>query len=260
MVVDLGMRGARLFDERRRAEDDAELARNAPARQGPATALTGHAWPCPRVPVGGSPVRDLRGRVCVDARRVRAARSVYRNMGRVGARSEHDEIKEVSELGRIAACHGASLERRALRLLRDPDEARDLVQETYARALERTPPWLSERHALGWLRQVLHNLALDRLRLRRRRPHVDLQQIPELTAPPLEPLAAPCVEHEQLCACAARLTPALRDVYRLHDLEGVSYREIGARLQIPLNTVGTRLRRARRKLRELLLAAQPSAT
>jgi RNA polymerase sigma-70 factor, ECF subfamily len=49
-------------------------------------------------------------------------------------------------------------------------------------------------------------------------------------------------------------------VYRLHALEGRSYEEVSARLRIPKATVGTRLIRARRKLRDLLMppaAAMP---
>ena len=49
----------------------------------------------------------------------------------------------------------------------------------------------------------------------------------------------------------AKLDPEFRDIYRLHALEGRSYAEIAAQLDLPQNTVGTRLLRARKKLREL---------
>jgi RNA polymerase sigma-70 factor (ECF subfamily) len=57
-----------------------------------------------------------------------------------------------------------------------------------------------------------------------------------------------------------RATWDFREVYRLHALEGRSYEEVAARLRIPKATVSTRLIRARRKLRDLLMppaAAMP---
>ena len=50
-----------------------------------------------------------------------------------------------------------------------------------------------------------------------------------------------------------RLEPEFREVFVLHAFERRSYRDIAAALGIPQNTVGTRLLRARRKLRVLLV-------
>jgi len=57
-----------------------------------------------------------------------------------------------------------------------------------------------------------------------------------------------------------RLPEDFREVYRLHALEGRYYEEISAQLRIPKATVGTRLIRARRKLRDLLMPSTVEET
>ena len=55
------------------------------------------------------------------------------------------------------------------------------------------------------------------------------------------------------CPAVARLPEEFRSVYQMHAIDGRSYSEIALKLALPKNTVGTRLIRARRKLRDLLL-------
>ena len=86
------------------------------------------------------------------------------------------------DVGRLARCYGHELYRRALRILRESDDAWDLVQDTYARALECGPGDLSDPRALAWLSLVMRNLGFDRLRAQRRRPQADLSELPELEA------------------------------------------------------------------------------
>ena len=59
---------------------------------------------------------------------------------------------------------------------------------------------------------------------------------------------------EQLHAAIQQLEPEFKAVYVKHALEERSYQEIATDLGIPVNTVGTRLARARKKLRAALLA------
>ncbi|MFY0537107.1 RNA polymerase sigma factor [Nannocystis pusilla] len=104
---------------------------------------------------------------------------------------------------------------------------------------------------------MLHHLFLDRCRARVRGPtHASLDEV-ALPAP--EPAAEPAwaaLTRDDVVAAVERLEPDFRRVYQLHSLEGVPYQEIAARLGIPKATVGTRLARARRKLRDLLLPAR----
>jgi RNA polymerase sigma-70 factor, ECF subfamily len=58
----------------------------------------------------------------------------------------------------------------------------------------------------------------------------------------------------QLQNAVARLSPRLRQVFEMHEVHQLPYHDIALHLDIPINTVGTRLRRAREKLRQLLMA------
>ncbi len=105
----------------------------------------------------------------------------------------------------------------------------------------------------GWLITILHNLFIDRCRRARRAPTTSIPD--ELQAPP-EDVSVPAwanVTPDQLRAAMSELDDEFRRAYELHALEGRSYRQIADELGIPMNTVGTRLLRARRKLRLILL-------
>jgi RNA polymerase sigma-70 factor (ECF subfamily) len=65
------------------------------------------------------------------------------------------------------------------------------------------------------------------------------------------------ISPEQLGEALEKIPEEFRLVYQLHALEGRSYIEISERLGIPKATVGTRLIRARRRLKELLMPQAP---
>jgi RNA polymerase sigma-70 factor, ECF subfamily len=157
------------------------------------------------------------------------------------------------DVSRMARLYGAALYRRAVRLCGDPAEAWDTLQDVYERALRLGPAGMADAQALAWLHTVMRNLALDRMRARHRHPTVELERPDAVPSP--EDTQVPewsTLTLEEIRACVARLTEPLRRVYELHALEGLSYGEISERLQVPANTVGTRLMRARQKLREAL--------
>ncbi|HWM88239.1 MAG TPA: sigma-70 family RNA polymerase sigma factor, partial [Kofleriaceae bacterium] len=133
-------------------------------------------------------------------------------------------------------------------------DARDLVQDTFERALRAWERLPADSNVRGWLVTILHNLFIDRCRRARRAPTTTIPD--ELQAPPPEEVAPPAwadVTPEQLHAALAELDGEFRRAYELHALEGWSYRRIADELGVPVNTVGTRLLRARRKLRVILL-------
>jgi RNA polymerase sigma-70 factor (ECF subfamily) len=145
----------------------------------------------------------------------------------------------------------------ALRLCGRPDEADDLVQEAAERAL-RWARAVPGRNALRpWLRRVVHNLFIDGWRRRVREalePGGDPDALPAHAAEP-EPRWTE-IDPGALQAAVTALAPDFRAVYRLH-AEGRDYHAIARSLGLPINTVGTRLHRARKKLRALLDLPQP---
>jgi len=149
--------------------------------------------------------------------------------------------------------HQPMLAELALRLCGEPANAKDLVQDTFERALRAWDRLRPDSNIRGWLATILHRLFVDRCRRAVRVAAVDVDRL-EPRGP--EPAAAPPVwaslTPAQLRRAIARLDDEFRTVYRLHAIERKSYKHIAAQLGIPPATVGTRLLRARRKLKHLL--------
>ena len=140
----------------------------------------------------------------------------------------------------------------ATRLCRDPADARDLVQDTFERAVRAWNRLPADANVRAWLITILHRLFIDRCRRARRGP---VGTIPLEPAPVDEAPAEPVwtrITPAQLGRAIDALDDEFRRAYQLHAIERRSYKEIATTLGIPINTVGTRLLRARRKLRELL--------
>jgi RNA polymerase sigma-70 factor (ECF subfamily) len=166
-------------------------------------------------------------------------------------------IAEEAVLARALERHRPLLVQLALRLTRSRPEAEDLIQDAFERALrrpERLPPVDRLR---PWLVTVLHNLFVDQCRRRARRPEHRPLDSDRIAAPPIEkPPRWQTIDPAELEAAVDSLDERFREVYRLHALEGRSYAEIAARLELQPSTVGTRLARARAKLRAILSEAE----
>lgn len=144
----------------------------------------------------------------------------------------------------------------ATRIVRDAEEAEDLVHDAFLAIVERAHQYQPERGSVaGWLVTTVRNLALDRLRRRTRRDGItreDLrhepQQIPEDPASQLERAG----EASRVREALARLAPAQRETLEIAFYEGLSYPEIAAREGVPLGTVKSRAARALWALRAAL--------
>lgn len=151
--------------------------------------------------------------------------------------------------------HGRVIFSIALRLCGNACDARDLVQETFERALCHFDHFQEGMNGRAWLLTILRHLFINQCRVRaREQSHVPAEDLEErIPAPEDEPPSAwAAFSLDHLLAAVEKLPEEFRKVYQLHAFEGRSYEEIALRLRIPKATVGTRLIRARRKLRELL--------
>lgn len=177
-----------------------------------------------------------------DGRPLRSARSLLSLVGSMAV--------EASDFAAIAELHRAHLLRVAQRLSGNAEVAKDLVQETLLRALRRFEQFEPGTHAGVWLVTILTNLFYDYLKHQK----VERKAEPELVA--LEPatyeLTMTTVADADLYAAIAALEPELREVVELCYLQQIRYREAAAILNVPVGTIGTRLMRARDRLRELL--------
>jgi len=144
-------------------------------------------------------------------------------------------------------------------LSRDPSEIEDLVQDAYERALRSIDKIDPGGNPRGWMVTILHNLHIDRCRRRARmKPHVSYDDVP-LAAPEVsEAPAWSSITAEDVRRAAAQLPEELRITYTMFALEGRSYQEVSEALGIPKATVGTRISRARTRLKDLLTAKLPA--
>ena len=149
---------------------------------------------------------------------------------------------------------------RAMRLVRSPADAWDLVQDTFEHALRAYARLQPDSNVRVWLLTIMHHLFIDRCRRRAREPGVAMIEEHEIPSP--EPNTVPAwalVSEEQVAAAVADLESPFREVYKLRLIDKCSYDEIAEKLLIPRSTVGTRLMRARQKLKQTLLSQQQAA-
>ncbi|MEM1382718.1 MAG: RNA polymerase sigma factor [Pseudomonadota bacterium] len=139
--------------------------------------------------------------------------------------------------------------RQAWRLLGDEAEAEDVAQEAMLRLWRQASEWRSgEARISTWLYRVVHNLCIDRLR--RKRPSVDVDDVPE-TADPTPSALERLATGEETRALAREimaLPDRQRDALVLRHFEGMGNPEIAARLECSVEAVESLLARARRQL------------
>jgi RNA polymerase sigma-70 factor (ECF subfamily) len=159
--------------------------------------------------------------------------------------------------------HDRYLYRVARSVLRDDDEAEDVVQQTYLQAFAHLVDFRGEASLRTWLTRIALNDALQRRR--RQRSTVELDQLDtarerirsdvvlsSLITPTPEQAAARSQVREILERAVDDLPPAFRTVLIMRDVEEVSVDETANILAIKPETVRTRLHRARRMLRDSL--------
>jgi len=143
----------------------------------------------------------------------------------------------------------------ARNLVRNSNEVEDLVQDVYERALRQLERIDLAANPRGWMITVLHNLHIDRCRQRARmRPHVSHEDLPLAMPEEREAPFWSAITADDVRRVADQLPRELREPYIMFALDGRSYIEVAEALGIPKATVGTRLSRARARLKELLTA------
>ncbi len=155
----------------------------------------------------------------------------------------------------LALEHLDAVYRMAMQLTRHPDDASDLVQETYLKALRVAERFEEQGGGIRpWLFKILHNVFYTRLARDKRQPRGvedltvadDSQPGPE-DATPAWDLASLDWEHvdDRIKQAIESLRPEYRTVLLLWGVEGLKYREIAEIEDVPIGTVMSRLHRAR---------------
>ena len=128
-------------------------------------------------------------------------------------------------------------------------DADDLTQHVFLTMFRKLDQFNGKSKLETWLYRLATNEALQHLRRNKRRSTAPLVAEPETSDP--DRIGA-SEEAELLETAMSRLEPELRAVLILKEQRGLSYQEIAESVGIPEGTVGSRLNRARKELREEL--------
>ncbi|MEM9406391.1 MAG: sigma-70 family RNA polymerase sigma factor [Acidobacteriota bacterium] len=157
-----------------------------------------------------------------------------------------------------------SLYNTAYRMARNPQDAEDLVQETYLKAYKYYDKFQEGTNFKAWLFKILKNTFINRYRKLQQQPIQNAfseiedafesqvsEEVGRIPSPEEEVLADVLDEHVQ--RALDELPEDYRMVIMLADIEGFAYKEIASILEIPVGTVMSRLYRGRRLLESVML-------
>lgn len=141
----------------------------------------------------------------------------------------------------------------------NPDEARDLVQETFLKSLRGFSSFREGTNFRAWMYRILRNTFLtSRTGLERRNTQQeDEEGFADLAVSTETPELALIrrADTELVQAAIAQLAPIFQEVILLADMEEMRYQEIAETLDVPIGTVMSRLARARKQVRAYIVTA-----
>jgi RNA polymerase sigma-70 factor, ECF subfamily len=137
----------------------------------------------------------------------------------------------------------------ALRVLGDPDDARDAAQDAFLSMLRKLSQFRGDSAFTTWLHRVTVNSCYDILRKRRRQPMLRLvgdedDPLPE-TGPPVADHADATVDSIDVARALLLIPEEYRVTLVLADIQDVPYEEIARVLDVPMGTVKSRVHRGR---------------
>jgi RNA polymerase sigma-70 factor (ECF subfamily) len=172
-----------------------------------------------------------------------------------------------AEFARLVETYSGVIYRLAMKMLNNPQDAEDILQETFIKAYRHLSNFDGRSSLSTWLYRIGTNEALMLLRKRKQ----NLVSIEDPTdgndgdqeQEPLQIMDWCCMPEEEMMSAEARLyldqavdrlPPSLKLVFLLRDIEGLSTAETAEVLNLSETAVKTRLSRGRLQLRELLTA------
>ena len=145
--------------------------------------------------------------------------------------------------------------RLALRICGNSHDAEEAAQEAFVAAWRGLPAFRGESRFSSWLYQLTSNAAIDLLRREKRhRGNVPIEEeILPLSGDTPQQNAENAELRRSLQTALMALTPEHREIFLLRQMQQLSYEEIGGMLGLESGTVKSRLNRAKKQLREILL-------
>lgn len=171
-----------------------------------------------------------------------------------------------ASFGRLVLRYQDRLFHVANRVVDNPDDALDVVQDTFVSAYQSLASFKGDAEFFTWLYRIAFNTAISAKRRKRPTISLDAGRVgssgksdetgidPEDRAADVAPDAAmERSEDERLLAAAiAKLSQEHRAVLLMKDIDGLKYEDIAEAMRVPIGTVRSRLHRARLELRNLL--------
>ena len=167
-----------------------------------------------------------------------------------------------AEFSRLVETYSGVIYRLGLKMLENPQDAEDVLQETFIKAYRGLKNFDGRSSLSTWLYRIAVNEALMHLR-KHKQTIVSIEQPADSqeSAEPLQIVDWCCLPEHELLSTEARqmldqsvnrLPESLRLVFLLREIEGLSTEETGQVLSLSETAVKTRLSRARLRLREML--------
>jgi RNA polymerase sigma-70 factor (ECF subfamily) len=173
-----------------------------------------------------------------------------------------DNVRE-TEFRNEALPHKSALYNYALKISGNPDDAQDLVQETYYKAYRHFDKFESGTNCKAWMFMILKNSFINDYRKSKREPFTfDYEAIQNFYENvKSDRTQSNNLDHEfykdllddELSEAINKLPNKMREVFLLCDLEGYTYEETAELVECPIGTVRSRLHRARHMLQETLM-------
>ena len=163
---------------------------------------------------------------------------------------ERAQAGDHSAFEALAEAAATRLDTAARLILRDPDRAKDAVQETLVQAWRDAPRLREPERWDAWLHRILVHTCLQELRRSKRRPiQVELESI---DLPSVRDQALGVVARDEIERGFRRLDDELRVVVVLHYYLDLPLREVAEKLGVPEGTAKSRLNRALSSMRRFL--------
>lgn len=152
--------------------------------------------------------------------------------------------------GELVARHQAFVFGAAFRITRDHALSEDIAQEAFLRAYRTASDYRADGPVRAWLYRIAHNLAINAVTRSREIPSETAIDVPTDRTPEWHLLRATAIDDVRKAITA--LPEALRTALIEREYHDRSYEEIAHKFGVPLNTVRTRIHRARKALEETL--------
>lgn len=180
------------------------------------------------------------------------------NGGYKGSRTDEDRLLLLMKTGdmeafrRLYELTAKGIYSYALSILQQPQDAEEVMQDTYLTAWRQAARYETEGKPMAWLLTIARNLCYMRLRRQKDHPCVSYEELEQEEPGELCSRIELVPEKQMLLDALTALGEDERKIVLLHDAGNMKHREIAQFLGIPLSTVLSKYRRALKRLQRLM--------